>query len=215
MTVSTNKAQVVRLEVPSPGDVDGILQVVRSILLKDGVKQISIREGEPISYEQEISPEEHEGPAETSVGFAELKPGDLLRNVRMEEFDAAGQGLHLVDPQTVLFWMVFMLEYEGWVATHLVVSEASDFWKWLGIPSRAARRLEKLLNLRVEKDITLPNEVFLIGGSRHQGATFAEVGFVLKGNVEAQHERPKQKGDRGGSNPTTSDQNVKVLAKPA
>lgn len=184
MNVADNKHNIVRYEVPAPGDVDGILQVVRSILLKDGVKQINIREGEPISYEQEVNPEEHEGPAETSVGFAELKPGDLIRNVKMEEFSTVAQGLQSVDPQTVLFWMVFMLEYEGWVPTHLVVSEASAFWKWIGIPSRAARRLEKLTNLRVEKDITLPNDVFLVGGARHQGATFAEVEFVLKGNTE-------------------------------
>lgn len=184
IAADTSKPKVVRHEVPTPSDVDGILQIVRSILLKDGVTQINIKEGEPIVYEQEVRPTEDEGPAETSIGFAELRTGDLLRNIKMEEFDIVGQKLQQVDPQTILFWMIFMLEYEGWVATHLVVSEASEFWKWVGIPSRAARRLEKLLNLRIEKDVSIPNEVFLVGGSRHQGATITEVGFVLKGTVQ-------------------------------
>ena len=173
---------VVRAEMPMPDDIDGILQAVRSILIKGDVTQIIVTDGLPISYERTVDLAAQE-PDELQQDISELKPMDVVRNIRMEEFDAAAQGLTKASPQTILFWMVFMLECEGWVPTHLIIAQQSNVWSWLGVPARAARRLDKILNLRIERDETLPSDVFLLGGSKHNGATLAEVGFALKGNV--------------------------------
>jgi hypothetical protein len=201
----------VRAEVPMPSDIDGVLQAVRAILLKDNVTQINIREGDVISYEREVDPAEEMGPVETNEGFADIRPMDVVRNAMMEEFSVVEQGLEGAGAQTILFWMIFLLEYEGWAATHLVVSASSDVWKWMGIPQRAAKRLEKLINLKIEKDEDLPNEVFLVCGSRHQGAVLTEVGYVIKGSVP--YERDQQESNRSRNHSSASDKAIKALAK--
>jgi hypothetical protein len=199
--------------MPMPEDIDGILQSVRAILLKGSVTQIIVQEGEPITFEREVSEDEEVQPLDSTEGFAELTPIEIVRNVTMEEFDLEEQGLLTALPHSILLWMIFLLEHEGWVPTHLIVSAASSFWKWLGVPARTGKRLEKFLGLRIEREEKLPNEVFLVGGSKHQGATIAEVGYILKGNVI--NVRANEESDRGGNHSQAGHTAIEAVAKSA
>jgi hypothetical protein len=144
---------------------------------------ISVKNGEPIIYERFVPAGAEVAPEESTHGFAELSPLDILRNVQMDEFDEADYGMEHLDGPSRLMWMFVLLESQGYSVTHLVVAKNSQFWSWLGIGKAAVKDMDKLLGARIITEEAIPGNVFLLCGSPHRGATVAEIKFALKGNV--------------------------------
>jgi len=197
--------------VPLPESIDGIVDAVRQVLLKDAVIQVVIKDGEPITYQRRLGPDEEAAPAESSESFSELSAWDIVRQTAMEEFDPRAQGIDHVHPHSIWFWMQYLVDHEGWIGTHLLLSPKTNFWKWVGI-GRRGRRLERFMGLSVERSADVPDDVFLLCGSEHRNATIAEIKFVLKGTVEEDNERAKQKSDRDGVSPRTDNQTLEAVA---
>ena len=212
--------KLVTVQVPMPDDVDGVLEAVRSIILKGEVQNISLRVGEPIVYQRYIRHGEEIAPSESTQSFAELSPLDVVRNVRMEEFDTLEYGLPpQIDPYMQLVWMVLLVEHQGLTMTHIMMAENTDFWDWIGIPKASGNSMQRFLGARIERDNSLPSDVFLLCAAKHRSATIAEITYVFKGNAtnEVENERTNQEGDRGrigGQEHASTDGEVEVGKPP-
>lgn len=177
------QGKVVTVQTPLPPTVDGVMDTIREIILKGKVIGISVKWGEPIIYERYVAEGEEVDPSESTQSFAELSPMDVVRNVDMEEFDEAEYQMEHMDGPARLMWMYLLLENQGYTVTHVLLAEESDFWSWIGIMPTTAKDMDRFLGARVVRDKALPDNVFLLCGSPHRGATVAEIKFVLKGNI--------------------------------
>jgi hypothetical protein len=184
------RGKVITAQVQLPDTVDGVVDALREIILKGNVTGISVKNGEPIIYERFVPEGAEIAPEDSTHGFAELKPLDILRNVQMDEFDESDYGMEHLDGPSRLMWMFILLENQGYSVTHMVMSKQSQLWNWLGIGYKSASHMDKLLGARLIMEEALPENVFLLCGSPHRGATVAEIKFALKGNVPGDgHER--------------------------
>jgi hypothetical protein len=170
--------KVVTVQAELPHDVDGILDAIRNILLMGEVQTIALVDGQPITYKRFVRHGEELKPSESTQSFAELTPFEIVRNVQMEEWEEEGKR-ESKTPADMLLRMIHHMGHYGWVVTHILLSERSPFWLWLGLPSA----LEQFVGARVEVDKKMPTDVFILCGARSRGATIAEVGFALKGTA--------------------------------
>ncbi len=171
--------KVVTVQTDLPGNVDGILEAVRKILLLGDVQSVTLRDGHPITYQRFIRRGEEVNPAEAPQGFAELTPFEVVRNVPMEEWSPpTGKKL---SPAEQLMWMSIDMVIQGWSVTHILLGSKSSFWAWTGIPQTVVPAFNQLFGARIEIDKHIPNDTFLLCGSKSRVATIAEIGFVLKG----------------------------------
>ena len=174
--------KLVTVQTTLPGDIDGITDAVRQIMLLGEVQAISIKNGEPITYQRFVRDGEEALPQETTQSFAELTPLEVVRNISMEEWSPAAE-VREAKPIEKLFWMFLHMASRRWVVTHLIVGESTEFWQWLGLPNDMHEAVDQFLGARIERDKMLPSEAFILCGSRTRSATIAEVGYALKGNT--------------------------------
>jgi hypothetical protein len=176
---STDVGRLVTIQEDLPGDVDGILDAIRRIILMGEVRSIVVRDGEPLTYQRYVRPGETVKPSESTASFAELKPIDIVRQVPMEEYQETDGS----DFYKQLIRMFTYVSLEGWVVTHLLFGDKTNFWNKLEIPPMISKRMTNFLGARVERDVTLQEDVFILCGAKARGATIAEIGFTLKGNI--------------------------------
>lgn len=168
--------KVVTVQTPLPEDVDGILDRVREIILLGEVQSISIKLGEPIIYQRLVRPGEEINASESTQSFTGLSVADVVRNVPMKEWSIKDESPH------EQIWAMFMyMNRRLWVPTHVLISEDSKFWSWLGLDEHAP--INNFFGARVEFDTTLPDHVFIICGAASRNATISEISFSLKGNI--------------------------------
>lgn len=178
------RGQLVTTQVELPDSIDGIVDKVREIILLGSVQRITIANEQPIVYQRYVDPADVSAEEDSTASFLELRLMDVIRNLdNMTEFSLVEQGLDKSCSQEVFFWMLYFVEHAGWTPTHLLLSEDSGFWKWLGIGNKRGKSLTRFMGMRIERDKMLPSEVFLICGASHRAAAISEIGFVLKGNV--------------------------------
>lgn len=194
------QGKLVTIQVPLPEDVDGILEVVRSVILKGNIQNITIKNGEPITYQRVVNANEEVAPSESTQGFAELSVSDIIHNVPMDEFDLKDYMLEGLNASGILIWMFVAVEMQGLSVTHIVMGGDTKFWGWLGL-RQLGKRINKFLGARVEYDEALPPTVFLLCGAKHKSATVAEISYVLKGNAvqaEVKNEGTNEESNRSG-----------------
>jgi len=179
--IGNEQGRLVTIQTPMPEDLDGVLDEVRKILMLGSVQTITLRLGEPIVYQRVARPDEEVSPEDSTSAFTELTLMDVVRNIHMEEFNVEEEGSR--SPYEQVLQMVLRMSEDGWVMTHILTSESSNFWKWVGITPPQKRRLAQFLGARMETDLTLPADVFILCGSVSRGASIAEVCCALKGNV--------------------------------
>lgn len=175
--------KLLTVQSPLPQDIDGILEAVRKIIMLGEVQSITLKNDEPITYQRFVLAGEEIRPEESTQSFAELTPYEIIRNISMDEWGPVNEAEH---PASVLIDMFLHMSVLGWVVTHLVLSESTKFWKWLGVPPTFTANLTQFLGARVEKSSELPSDVFILCGSRARHATIAEVGLALKGTTHEQ-----------------------------
>lgn len=175
--------KVVTVQRELPADIDGITDAVRQILLLGEVQSVSLKLGEPIVYERFVRDGEEMLPQETSQGFAQMTPMEIVRNVHMEEFDPFEDANGSTDPHVTLTMMIMSLELQQLNVTHLIIPADGSFWKWFGLQRRLARQLKHFMGARIEAVTELPTGTFLLCGARHRSATLPEITFVLKGST--------------------------------
>lgn len=175
---SSSTGRLVTVQTDLPGDIDGILDAVRRVILMGEIQSITIRQDEPIVYQRFVRPGEEIKPSESTSSFAELSVMDVIRNVPMDEFSGAGG-----DVGSYLVRMFTQMAFDGWVATHLVVGEQTEFWRWQGVEPIIAKRLTQFLGARIEREKTLSKDVFILCGAKTRSATIPEIGYALKGNI--------------------------------
>jgi hypothetical protein len=161
-----------------PGDIDGILDTVRRIILMGEVQSISIRNDEPITYQRFVRPGEELKPSESTSSFAELSAMEVVRNVPMEEYPPG-----TLSPADTVLKMFIAMAFDGWVVTHILIGDHTQFWTWLGIEPLYSKRISQFLGARIEREKTLPSGVFILCGSKTRSATISEIGCALKGNI--------------------------------
>ena len=179
--------RVVRLNKECPDDIDGIVDSIRGILLTGGVQSLTVKEGEPISYERLVMPGDEILPKDSTESFAELTPFQVIRNVPMEEFSYEEHDLGTANAHERVMNAFLYLAVESWAVTHLLVSPESRFWKWLGLPlSRpgTSGKLQYFCNAKIELDASLPDDIYILCGARTRHATIAEIGCSLKCAVD-------------------------------
>jgi len=174
--------KLITVQATLPGDIDGITDAIRQIMLLGEVQAITIKNGEPITYQRFVRDGEEALPRESTQSFAELTPLQVVRNISMEEWSAAPE-VRNARPIEKLFWMFLHMASRRWVVTHVIVGESTEFWKWLGLPSDMHEAVDQFLGARIERDKLLPSETFILCGGRTRSATIAEVGHALKGST--------------------------------
>jgi hypothetical protein len=177
-----SSGRLVTVQHEMPEDIDGILDAVRKIILLGRVQSITLQDGEPIVYRRLVNPGEEAKAGESTQSFAELTPLEIVRNVPMEEFAWDDKKT----PQEQLLWMFLFMSTRKWTVTHILLSEDTKFWKWLGFPVGPMNDMsvvEQYLGARIERDDQLPSDVFILCGARTRHATISEIGFSLKGNM--------------------------------
>ena len=178
--------KLITVQEELPQDVDGILDAVRKIILMGSVQTITLKDGEPITYQRVVRP--GETPVEGSASFAELTPYEVVRNTPMEEFV---EGQLTQDLRVCVVEMFLRMALEGWVVTHLLLGEGTKFWSELKVLSSMSRMLPNFMGARIEYDKLLPEDVFILCGARTKHATIAEIKFSLKGNVYGKGTAPE------------------------
>lgn len=172
--------RVARISVSCPDDVDSVVDTVRQIILKGQIQTITLKNGEPIVYERLVQPGEEVRPEESTEGFAELTPFEVVRNVPMEEFRIE-EYVQKATPHQALMWSFIHMHLQDWAVTHLLVGQTTDFWKWLGMPRRGrGLQFPYFFNARVEEDKQVPEDIYILCGARTRHATIAEIACSLK-----------------------------------
>jgi len=171
--------RLVTIQADMPGDIDGILDTVRRIILMGEIQSLTLKSDEPITYQRFVRPGEELKPSESTASFAELSAMEVVRNVPMEEFSGDGGG----NVNSYLIRMFAQMAFDGWVVTHLLVGEHTQFWAWQGIEPIISKRLTQFLGARIEREKTLPSSVFILCGSKTRSATISEICCALKGNI--------------------------------
>lgn len=178
------KSKVVTIQAELPPTVDGILERVRQILLLGEVQSLSMRVGEPISYQRLIRTDEEIDPSESTQGFAELSLMDVVRNSPMEDFrHQNGESVAGLSPNEEIVRMWINMEMRGWYVTHVMTSpcQSTNLWPWLGL----LQAPDVFLGARVVESGDLNDDVFLLCGAKTRLAAITEIGLVLKGNADA------------------------------
>jgi hypothetical protein len=175
------KGRLVTIRETMPGDIDGILEAIRRIILMGDIRSVSLRHNEPITYQRILRPGEEIKSSESTASFAELSPIDVVRQISMEEY--VDESLEDKSPHSRVMRMFLYMGFDGWVTTHLLMGEKTGFWDWLNVPSLVHKRLNQFLGARIEREKTLPEDVFVLCGAKTKSATIAEIGYALKGNV--------------------------------
>ena len=175
------RGKLVTVQMDMPGDIDGILDAVRRIMMMGEIRSIVLRDGEPLTYKRYVRPGEEIKPSESTSSFAELTLMDVVRQIQMEEFSGEGAGGNV---NSYLLTMIVNMEFDGWTFTNLLVGEKTRFWEWQGVQPLVSKKLPHFLGARIEREKTLPEDVFIICGAKTRGATIAEVCFALKGNIQ-------------------------------
>ncbi|CAB4131195.1 hypothetical protein UFOVP276_161 [uncultured Caudovirales phage] len=206
----TTLLQLATAQVELPDSIDGIVEKVREILTKGNVRSISIRDGEPITYQRMASP------AEVALDpleewSSDITLGDMYRNVDMEEFDLKEQGLVGASPQTVLFWAIYYIEHENMSPTHILVSKDSDLWSWIGLSRRQGRKLDRFMGLKIERAETIPTSAVILFGSNYPGAGVGDVRFALKVTAEVPNAQVNRKAISSGSDSNASSRPAEVV----
>lgn len=174
------KLVTVRAELPA--DVDGILDAVRKILLLGEVQSLTLKEGEPITYQRFVRNGDELLPQESTQSFAELSAYDVVRNVPMEEWTPPGK--KSATPHEEIISMYLELALYDWVVTHILMGEQTLFWDWIGESGRTERFINQFLGAKIEKCKEIPADVFILCGAKSRGATVAEIGISLKGTID-------------------------------
>ena len=174
--------KLITVQSPLPGDIDGILEAVRKIIMLGEVQTITLKTDEPIMYQRFVSDGKEMLPEEGAQSFAELTPYEIIRNIPMDEWGPIGTE----PPAAVLMDMFVHMSVLGWVVTHIVLSESTKFWKWLGIPDAVVMHFKQFLGARIEASTELPSDVFILCGASTRHATIAEIGLALKGTTYEQ-----------------------------
>jgi len=173
--------KITRISVACPDDIDGIVDRIRQIILIGQVQTITLKNGEPIVYERLVQPGEEIKPQESTEGFAELTPFEVVRNVPMEEFRIEEYVTTKPAPHQTLVWSFIHLHLQDWIVTHILLGQETNFWKWLGMPRRGrGLQTTHFLNARVEEDKQVPENIYILCGARTRHATIAEIGCSLK-----------------------------------
>lgn len=176
--------RLVTVQTELPEGVDGILDAVRKIILLGEVQTLTLKEGEPITYQRFVRGDEELLPQESTQSFAELSVYDVVRNVRMEEWDPREIINKALSPHEVVVRMFLDMAVYGWVVTHLLLGESTRFWKWLEVARTAERLIEQFMGARIEKCKEVPEDVFILCGAKTRQATIAEIGFSMKGTID-------------------------------
>lgn len=178
-------SKLVTIQTDMPGDIDGILEAVRKIILMGEVRSIVLRDGEPLTYQRVVRSGDELRPGESTSSFAELSLMDVVRQISMEEYkdQIPVNNSHGIDPFELVTKMIVFMEFEGWIVTHILLGEGTKFWSWLTIPEIIRSKMGRFLGAHIEYEKTLPNDVFIFCGSRTKNATIPEVSYALKGNI--------------------------------
>lgn len=175
--------RLVRLSKNCPDDIDGIVDSIRGILLTGGVQSLTVKEGAPIAYERLVMPGEEALPKDSTEGFAELTPFEVIRNVPMEEFRFEDY-VENATPHQALMWSFVHLHLQDWLVTHVLLGQTTEFWKWLGMPKRGrGLQFPYFFNARIEEDAKIPENVYILCGARTRHATIAEIGCSIKCSI--------------------------------
>jgi len=173
--------KLVTVQAQLPPDIDGILDAIRKIIMLGEVQTITLRTDEPIMYQRFVPAGEELRPEESTQSYAELTAYEIIRNVPMSEWEAG------VDesPHETLVHMFLRMATIGWVVTHLLLSESTEFWKWLGILN-PSETLKQFLGARIEYSKELPSDAFILCGASTRHATIAEISLAFKGTTHEQ-----------------------------
>lgn len=175
-----DKKTLVTGQLPLPTTIDGILGAVRQILLKGHVYSIHIDKDHPIEFSRPQLEEEQLIPGETP-DLSSLSPYEVARQGNLMEFDVRLWGLDKEAPIARVAWMMSYVEKWKVLPTHLLLSESTKFWTWLGIPSERGHKLKSFLGMQIEKEKELPSQVFLIFGNEDRLAAAYEAKIIVKG----------------------------------
>lgn len=179
------KGKLVTVRADLPEDVDGILEAIRKIILLGEVQSLTLKTGEPITYRRIVREGEELRPEESTQSFAELSAYDVVRNVRMEEWDPTEINKALT-PHEILVRMFTDMAIYGWTVTHVLLGHSTKFWTWLSLPQRTRQLVNQFMGARIEVCKELPSEVFILCGAKTRYATVAEIGFSMKGTIDEQ-----------------------------
>ena len=176
----SNTLQRVTMNGVTPTTTEGILDVVRRILLKKRIRSILLRVNEPVVYHQAL-PADGEL-EELPSTFEELSPLDVARNRRMSEFDStqvevSGVGAaHLIQAS-------FELTAEKLVPSHLILGEGTLFWEYMGLSKLIGVNLSNFFGLQMHYERELPDDVFLLCGSKVSGGSFVDIAHSIKCSI--------------------------------
>lgn len=175
------KDKYVSKQMALPATLSGILDAVRKILNEKSIHSIHIEKDQPIIYQRAVDAPEAEIQPGSDPDYADLSPYEIARRVPMTEFDFRMQGLVEESPIAKVSWMMVFVEKWKLVPTYLLVAQNTNFWKWLGFPVTKGLHVDTFLGMRVEREVEMPPQAFLIFGAEDQWAAIHETKLVIKG----------------------------------
>jgi len=140
--------RLVSVQAELPNDIDGILDAIRKVILMGGVQSLTLKVGEPITYQRLVVDGEEIRPEESTQSYAELSAYDIIRNIQMVEWEPGPE--EVGSPRTTLVWMFMDMAVRGWAVTHLLLGENTQFWEWLGVTARVGQSIDQFLGARLE-----------------------------------------------------------------
>lgn len=140
----------------------------QKIVLEAGVKHIYL--------EKLVSPEEAK--ERESVTPLNQNIHDIIRNVRLEEYEGA---VDILAPFQQLFEIFSMVQSEGLEVCHLVVGDKLKFQKWLGI--RIPQNNLNLLGTPITITGEIPDDVFVVCGGPAKTSDPHEIQYTVKGAI--------------------------------
>ena len=172
--------KVVEGRVDLPSDMDGVLDVVKTVLKLGGVQLIKMDLENGLTFKR-VSSDSDNHPFETSRSYVDMPITDVVRQKTVEESPLNGS--NTLGPEHLLraFWCMSLKDL---VVTHMIVGPGTVLWKWLGLDPMASAHLTHLMGAHLEVDKTLGKDKVLLCGARSKTATVDEIEYSMAVHME-------------------------------
>lgn len=186
---------------PLPGNVEGIVSLVREILIAGGVQRLEIDINLPIRVVRQAQ-EDDATFEEVDIGL-----GGTLRQIDIVEYYSEG-----ATPFQVVVDMMQLIHNESRHPICWVTGSISELPKWMewkerGMPNSTGA----LFGLPVRQVQDIPEDVLILCGSEYQSADDNEVTLAVKAVMEQGNDNERQV-ERRGSPIREADDRVRASA---
>ena len=161
-------------KAPLPKGLNNVIDAIRQILKLGKIRSLLVEIGKPITYTRFIRETEKSAKQEDFQGG--VSPGDIARNIMMEEYS----GNKTSNPLEIFFDILLGLSVRHLYLTHIGIGTESRFFQWMKLDTIVYGGIEHLAGGKLVRDEEIPNDIIIFYGNPKQGGRLDQATYALK-----------------------------------